>query len=141
MKALLVAAAMTALLAVPVGARAYTLTSGTPIVSDISLVGCAITNTSLTATMVIDGIDFIDADGHSCSALETSGCAASPGGSLPPGGFTIQLMCNHPTDAPPAGCGSTVRCEVKAHGVSATKVRALTTYVTTAGPILTVPLY
>ncbi len=121
-------------------ARAFTLTSGQPVVSDISLVACAVTNASPTGTLIIDRMDFIDAGGHSCSALETSGCDSSSGGPLP-AGTTVQLMCNTPTQAAPSGCGSTVRCEVQAHGVSPKYVRALETYFTQAGPILTVPLY
>jgi hypothetical protein len=50
-------------------------------------------------------------------------------------------MCGTPTQAPPSGCGSTVRCEVRAHGLSAKQVRVLETYFTADGPILTVPLY
>ena len=141
MRYLVFALTIAGLTATPFTANAYTLTSGEPLVSDVTLVGCAVTNPSQTATLVIDRIDFIDQNGHSCSALETSGCSASSGGSIPPGGFTIQQMCNTPTQAPPAGCGSPVRCEVQAHGLGATKVRALATYFTGAGPILTVPLY
>ena len=131
-----IVAVIVSLAVAPVAARAFTLTSGQPVGSDISLVACGITNASPTATLVIDRIDFVDSDGHSCSALETSGCGSSSGGPLPAGG-SIQQMCNTPTQAPPSGCGSTVRCVVEAHGVSATKVRALATYFTGTGPILT----
>jgi hypothetical protein len=141
MKYLVAALTIAGLTVAPLAARAYTLTSGEPVLSDIAVVGCAVTNPSQTTPLVIDRIDFIDQNGQSCSALETSGCAPSSGGSIPPGGFTIQQMCNTPTQAPPAGCGSRVRCEVQAHGLGAKKVRVLATYVTGAGSITTVPLY
>jgi hypothetical protein len=141
MRHLIAAVAIAGLIAAPFAAQAYTLTSGEPVLGDIAVVGCAVTNPSQTASLVIDRIDFIDQNGQSCSALETSGCAPSSGGTVPPGGFSIQQMCNTPTQAPPAGCGSRVRCEVQAHGLGAKKIRALATYVTGSGSIATVPLY
>jgi hypothetical protein len=139
MKTSLVAMAMLSLGLAPVTARAFMVTSGQPVGPDISLAACAITNAS-NGTLVIDGIDFIDAGGSSCSASETSGCGSSNGGPLPAGG-TVQLMCNTPTAAPPTGCGSSVRCQLQAHGVSPKNVRVVVTYTTTAGPIVTLPAY
>jgi hypothetical protein len=130
---------MASLAVAPVAANAFTLTSGQPIGADISLVACAVTNAS-TGTLIIDGIDFIADNGHPCSELNMSGCGLPSGGPLPAGG-TVQEMCNTPTQAPPTGCGSSVRCQLRGHGVSSKKVRVLATYFTTAGPVLTVPLY
>lgn len=140
MKKSLVAMVIVLLGSASVTARAFTLTSGQPVGPEISLVACAITNASSSGTLVIDGIDFIDQNGNSCSASETSGCGSSNGGELPAGG-TIQLMCNTPTAAPPTGCGSSVRCQLRAHGISTKNVRVVATYSTTAGPILTLPVY
>jgi hypothetical protein len=60
MKKSILAGVMVWLALAPVTATAFTLTSGQPIGSDISLVACAVTNASPTDTLVIDGIDFID---------------------------------------------------------------------------------
>jgi len=139
MKASLVALVIASLGLAPVAARAFTLTSGQPVGPDLALAACAITNAS-NGTLVVDGIDFLDAAGNSCSAAETTGCGSSNGGPLPAGG-TIQLMCNTPTAAPPTGCGSSVRCQLQAHGASPKNVRVVVTYTTTTGPIVTLPAY
>src|SRR3989442_5860438 len=95
MKNSIVAVVMVSLAVAPATARAFTLSSGQPVVSDISLVACAVTNASPTGTLVIDRIDFMDSDGHSCSALETSGCGSSNGRTPPPGG-RIPPICHTP---------------------------------------------